>query len=62
MTAQGTVPIAFYDTPWSPFKKRLTESRVAVMITGGVYAESQICFYTYGKWRYREITLGTPLD
>ena len=62
MTAQGTVPMAFDDTSRSLFKKRLTESRVAVMITGGVYAEGQISFYTYGNWRYREITLGTPLD
>ena len=54
--------MAFDDTPRSPFKKRLSESKVAVMATGDVYVEGQTPFDTDGDWSYREIPLDTPLD
>ncbi len=62
IAAKVAVPMAFDDTPWSPFKKRLSESKVAVMTTGGVYVEGQTPFDTDGDWSYREIPLDTPLD
>ena len=62
IAAKVAVPMAFDDTPWSPFKKRLSESKVAVMATGDVYVEGQTPFDTDGDWSYREIPLDTPLD
>ena len=62
IAARVAVPIRFEDTPWSPFKKRLSESKVAVMTTGGVYVEGQQPFDTDGDWSFREIPLDTPLD
>ena len=52
----------FTSTPWSPFKKRLSESKVAVLTTGGVYVEGQKAFDTDGDWSYREIPLNTTLE
>ena len=62
IAARVAVPMGFDDTPWSPFKKRLSESKVAVLTTGGVYVEGQQPFDTDGDWSYREILLDTPLD
>ena len=62
IAARVAVPMAFGDSPWSPFKKRLSESKVAVMTTGGVYVEGQQPFDTGGDWSFREIPLDTPLD
>ena len=62
IAAKVAAPMAFDDTPWSPFKKRLSESKVAVMATGDVYVEGQTPFDTDGDWSYREIPLDTPLD
>ncbi len=62
IAARVALPMAFDAAPWSPFKKRLSESRVAVMTTGGVYVEGQQPFDTDGDWSYREIPLDTPLD
>ncbi len=62
IAARVAVPMAFEDSPWSPFKKRLSESKVAVMTTGGVYVEGQQPFDTDGDWSFREIPLDTPLD
>ncbi|MCI0812233.1 MAG: hypothetical protein J4O10_11870, partial [Chloroflexi bacterium] len=62
IAAEVAVPMSFDDTPWAPFKKRLSESKVAVMSTGGVYVEGQEPFDTGGDWSYREIPLDTPLD
>lgn len=56
------VPMHFDEAPWAPFKKRLSESKIAVMTTGGVYVESQKPFDTDGDWSCREIPLDTPLD
>ena len=62
IAARVAVPMAFEGSPWSPFKKRLSESKVAVMTTGGVYVEGQQPFDTDGDWSFREIPLDTPLD
>jgi D-proline reductase (dithiol) PrdB len=62
IAARVALPMGFNDTPWSPFKKRLSESKVAVLTTGGVYVEGQEPFNTDGDWSYREIPLETPLD
>ena len=62
IAARVAVPMRFDEAPWSPFKKRLSESKVAVMTTGGVYVEGQQPFDTDGDWSFREIPLDTPLD
>ncbi len=62
IAARVALPMGFNDTPWSPFSKRLSESKVAVLTTGGVYVEGQEPFNTDGDWSYREIDLATPLD
>ena len=62
ITAQVAVLMHFDAAPWAPFKKRLSESKIAVMTTGGVYVEGQKPFETDGDWSFREISLDTPLD
>ena len=62
LAALLTLPLAFDEAPWTPFKKRLAESKVAVLTTGGIYVEGQEPFNTDGDWSYREIPLDTPLD
>jgi hypothetical protein len=62
IAAQVAVPMHFDAAPWAPFKKRLSESKIAVMTTGGVYVEGQKPFETDGDWSFREIPLDTPLD
>ncbi len=62
IAARVALPMGFNDTPWTPFKKRLSESKVAVLTTGGVYVEGQEPFNTDGDWSYRQIPLETPLD
>ena len=56
------LPMAFDHAPWAPFKKRLSESKVAVLSTGGIYVDGQAPFDTNGDWSFREIPLDTPLD
>ncbi len=62
LAALLTLPLAFDEAPWAPFKKRLSESKVAVLTTGGIYVEGQEPFNTDGDWSFREIPLDTPLD
>ena len=62
ISARVVPPMQFTSTPWSPFKKRLSESKVAVLTTGGVYVEGQKAFDTDGDWSYREIPLDTTLE
>lgn len=62
LAALLALPMKFDEAPWTPFKKRLSESKVAVMTTGGIYVEGQEPFNTDGDWSYREIPLDTPLD
>jgi len=62
IAARVAVPMIFDQAPWSPFNKRLSESKVAVLTTGGVYVEGQKPFNTDGDHSYREIPLDTPMD
>jgi len=62
IAAKVARPMTFDDTPWSPLKKRLSESTVAVLTTGGIYVAGQEPFDTDGDCSYREIPLDTPLD
>ena len=62
IAAQVAPPMRFNDTPWSPFKKRLSESKIAVLTTGGIYVEGQKPFNTDGDWSYRKIPLDTPQE
>ena len=62
ISARVAPPMGFNSTPWSPFKKRLSESKVAVLTTGGVYVEGQKPFDTDGDWSYREIPLDTTSE
>lgn len=62
LSARLALPMGFDEAPWAPFKKRLSESKIAVLSTGGIYVEGQEPFNTSGDWSYREIPLDTPLD
>ncbi|MQF96391.1 MAG: hypothetical protein FI731_12020 [SAR202 cluster bacterium] len=62
LSARLALPMQFDEAPWTPFKKRLSESKIAVMTTGGIYVEGQEPFNTDSDWSYREIPLDTPLD
>ena len=62
VSSQVAPPIGFESTPWAPFEKRLSESKIAILTTGGVYVEGQKPFNTDGDSSYREIPLGPPAD
>ena len=62
LSARLALPMGFDEAPWAPFKKRLSESKIAVLSTGGIYVEGQEPFNTSGDWSYREIPLDTPHD
>ena len=62
ISSQVAPPIGFDYTPWAPFKNRLSESKIAILSTGGVYIEGQKPFNTEGDSSYREIPLATPAD
>jgi D-proline reductase (dithiol) PrdB len=52
-----------YDkAPWAPFTKPLSEARITLLSTGGIYVEGQAPFDVTGDWSFREIPLGSPLD
>ncbi|MFQ6027194.1 MAG: glycine/sarcosine/betaine reductase selenoprotein B family protein [Dehalococcoidia bacterium] len=56
------LPMAFDNTPWTPFTKQLSEAKIAALTTGGIYVEGQPAFNTDGDWSFREIALDTPLE
>ena len=64
IAARVAVPMSFDDSPWSPFKKRLSESKVAVLTTGGIYVEGQRPFDTDMVsalvWSTMSTTVGIP--
>jgi len=62
ISSQVAPPLGFDYTPWAPFEKRLSESKIAILTTGGVYVEGQKPFNTDGDSSYREIPLDTPVD
>jgi D-proline reductase (dithiol) PrdB len=53
-----------YETaPWTPFTKPLTQARIAVLTTGGVYVEGQPPFDAAGgDWSFREVHRDTPRE
>ena len=62
IASQVAPPIGFDYTPWAPFQRRLSESKIAILTTGGIYVEGQKPFNTDGDSSYREIPLDTPTD
>jgi D-proline reductase (dithiol) PrdB len=55
-------PLRFEKAPWAPFTKPLSEARIAVLTTGGIYVEGQSPFDVTGDWSFREIPLDSPTD
>jgi D-proline reductase (dithiol) PrdB len=55
-------PLRFDKAPWVPFTKPLSEARIAVLTTGGIYVEGQPPFDVTGDWSFREIPLESPAD
>ena len=62
ISSQVAPPIGFDYTPWAAFKKRLSESKIAILTTGGVYVEGQKPLNTDSDSSYRKIPLTTPAD
>ncbi len=60
LTERLELPLAFDSTPWAPFIKPLSQARIAVLTTGGIYVAGQPPFNVDGDWSYREIPLDTP--
>jgi D-proline reductase (dithiol) PrdB len=53
------------DVPWTPFQKKLKESKVTLISTAGVYVKGETPFtdhYGLGDPSYREVPLDTPLS
>ena len=48
--------------PWATLTKPLSQCRVALITTGGVYIEGQEPFNVDGDWSYREIPKDTPKE
>ena len=55
-------PMSYDKAPWAPFTKPLSEARITLLSTGGIYVEGQAPFDVTGDWSFREIPLGSPLD
>ncbi len=53
-------PMRYDKAPWAPFTKPLSEARIAVLTTGGIYVEGQTPFDVNGDWSFREIPLYSP--
>ncbi len=47
---------------WAPLQKPLSESRVGLIASGGIYVEGQIAFHFKDDISYREIATDTPTD
>ena len=46
--------------PFAPVKKALSESRVALIASGGIYVKGQVAFHFKDDFSYREIDTDTP--
>lgn len=46
--------------PWAPVRKPLSESRLALVASGGIYAAGQVAFHFKDDFSYREIDTTTP--
>ena len=62
LTRRLTPPISYDSSPWTPFTKRLTDARLAVLTTGGIYLDGQEPFDVNGDWSYRAIPKDTPRE
>jgi len=46
--------------PWAPVTKRLSESRLGLVASGGIYTEGQVAFHFKDDLSYREIDTALP--
>jgi D-proline reductase (dithiol) PrdB len=63
--AQGADVVTFSDTPWTPLRKKIAASRIALITTGGVHLQSQAPFdmrNPSGDASFREIPAETPAE
>ena len=52
-----------YETgPWAPLTRPLSQCRVAIVTTGGVYMDGDEPFDTKGDWSFRVLPSDTPRD
>jgi len=47
---------------WSPLTKPLSECKVGLIASGGIYRKGQIAFHFKDDFSYREIVADTPAD
>ena len=62
LTQRLNPPISYDSSPWTPFTKGLSEARLAVLTTGGIYLDDQEAFDVNGDWSYRPIPKDTPSE
>ncbi len=48
--------------PWTPLRKPISESRLGLVASGGIYVEGQIAFHFKDDISYREIDSATPIE
>ena len=48
--------------PWSPLKKPLSESKLGVIASGGIYQHGQVAFHHKDDLSYRKISTKTPVE
>ncbi|HBW99902.1 MAG TPA: hypothetical protein DEF77_03065 [Gammaproteobacteria bacterium] len=48
--------------PWSPLKKPLSESKLGVIASGGIYRHGQVAFHHKDDLSYRKISTRTPIE
>jgi D-proline reductase (dithiol) PrdB len=62
----GHAPYQWVDNsglaPWSPLKKPLSESKLGVIASGGIYRHGQVAFHHKDDLSYRKISTQTPIE
>lgn len=48
--------------PWTPLKKKISESRVGLVASGGIYVEGQVAFHFKDDTSFRVIDTATPRE
>ncbi len=48
--------------PWTPLRKPISESRLGLVASGGIYVEGQIAFHYKDDISYREVDTATPTE
>ena len=48
--------------PWSPLKKPLSEAKLGVIASGGIYRHGQVAFHHKDDLSYRKISTKTPIE